>query len=426
MDHFQYRDGQMHVEDVPLATIAESVGTPFYCYSSATLERHYDAFADAFEGQNALVAYAIKANSNMAVIRTLGLRGAGVALVSGGELRRAQQAGIPAQKIVFSGVGKTEAELIAGLDAGILQFNVESEPELRKLSEIAVARGKTAPVAIRVNPDVDAGVHHKITTGLKENKFGIEWTAAREIYAKARDLPGIEVVGLSVHIGSQLLDLEPFRKAFLKISDLVAMLRQDGHDIRNLDLGGGLGIPYDGGPSPAPADYAALVKETVGNLDCLLVLEPGRMITGNAGVLVTRLLYRKEGATRTFYVVDAGMNDLMRPTLYDAYHHMEPVRQSDSNAEPLPVDVVGPICETGDTFGKQRPLPAMEQGDLLIMRTAGAYGAVMANTYNTRAGIPEVLASGDRWTVVRRRMEVADLLALESMPDWLEGDDDPA
>ncbi|GAB6051860.1 diaminopimelate decarboxylase [Magnetospira thiophila] len=424
MDHFQYRDGRLHAEDVPLDTLAEAVGTPFYCYATATLERHFDAFAQAFEGQRALVAFAVKSNSNIAVIRTLGRRGAGAALVSGGELRRAREAGIPGARIVFSGVGKSRAELIAGLDAKILQFNVESEPELRLLSEIAAARGQRAPVALRVNPDVDAGVHHKITTGLKENKFGIEWTAAREIYARARDLPGIEIVGLSVHIGSQLLDLEPFRKAFLKIRDLVVMLRQDGHDIRHLDLGGGLGIPYDGGPSPAPAAYGALVKETVGDLDCLLVLEPGRMITGNAGVLVTRLLYRKEGATRTFYVVDAAMNDLMRPTLYDAYHHMVPVLEPPADGETLLVDVVGPICETGDTFGKQRALPAMAAGDLLVLRTAGAYGAVMSNTYNTRPGIPEVLVSGDQWKVVRRRLEVADLLALESLPDWLEADDE--
>ncbi len=422
MDHFDYRDGHLFVEDVPIADIADAVGTPFYCYSSATLTRHHDVLADAFAGRDVLIAFAVKANSNIAVMNTLARRGAGAALVSGGELRRALAAGVPGDRIVFSGVGKTRAEMGLALDAGILQFNVESEPELRTLSEVATARGITAPVAIRINPDVDAKVHQKITTGLRENKFGIEWTLAPEIYAHAATLPGIRVVGMSVHIGSQLLDLAPFGQAFARMRDMVFRLRRDGHQIDILDVGGGLGIPYDDQPSPGPEAYAAAVFDGLGDLGCKLVLEPGRMIAGNAGVLITRLLYRKEGALRTFYVVDAAMNDLLRPSLYDAYHHILPCRRPSPGTVNIEVDVVGPICETGDTLARQRSLPPMAEGDLMAVRTAGAYCAVMASTYNSRPLVPEVLVADDRWHLARRRLEIDDLLALESRPDWFGGD----
>lgn len=423
MDHFHYKNGQLHAEDVSLADIADAVGTPFYCYSTATLNRHFDVFASAFADQDPLIAYAVKANSNIAVVRTLARRGAGAALVSGGELERARAAGIPGNRMVFSGIGKTRTEMALGLDAGLLQFNVESEPELHALSEVAVSKGMVAPMAVRINPDVDAKVHEKISTGLKENKFGIEWTQARELYALADALPGLEIVGISLHIGSQLLDLDPFEKAFLRLRDLIVMLQADGYAIRNVDLGGGLGIPYDGPSSPDPADYARLIRRGFADLNCRVILEPGRMIAGNAGLLVTRMLYRKEGATRTFYVVDAAMNDLTRVALYDAYHGIVSEWQPEPDADPVVADVVGPVCETGDTFAVQRALPDLQGGDLLALRTAGAYGAVMASSYNTRPTIPEVLVSGNRWQLVRRRMEVADLLALEQMPDWLAGDD---
>ncbi len=423
MDHFAYRDGHLFAEDVAVSEIANAVGTPFYCYSRATLCRHYDVFAAAFEGHDALVAYAVKANSSVAVIRALARRGAGAALVSGGELRRALAAGVAGSRMVFSGVGKTREEMGLALDAGILQFNVESEPELRALSEVATARGVEAPVAIRINPDVDAKVHRKITTGLRENKFGIEWTAAPEIYARAAALPGLKVVGMSVHIGSQLLDLEPFRQAFAKMRDMVFRLRADGHRIDIVDVGGGLGIPYDDLPSPAPEAYARTVLDALGDLGCRLVLEPGRMIAGNAGILVARLLYRKEGAVRTFYVVDAAMNDLLRPSLYDAYHHILPCRRPAPGVGNIEVDVVGPVCETGDTLARQRNLPPMAEGELLAVRTAGAYCAVMASAYNSRPLVPEVLVSGDRWHLARRRLTAVDLLDLESVPDWPDGDD---
>lgn len=421
MDHFQYQDGRLSAEGVPLADIAGDVGTPFYCYSTATLARHYGAFADAFAGRPVTICYAVKANSNIAVIRTLAGLGAGADVVSGGELKRAVTAGVEPSKIVFSGVGKTRDEMAHALDAGILQVNVESEPELAALSEVAVAKGVEAPVAIRVNPDIDAGTHEKITTGKRENKFGIEWTRAHEVYARAAAMPGIRVEGVAVHIGSQLLDLGPFRDAYVRLRDLTAMLRADGHDIRRLDLGGGLGIPYEGEPAPSPADYAAVVDEALSGLDCDLVIEPGRAVAGNAGVLVSRVTYIKEGATRRFVILDAAMNDLMRPTLYDAHHTIVPVAEPAAGAEVEVVDVVGPICETGDTFARELALPPLAAGDLVALRTSGAYGAVMASLYNARSLAPEVLVDGDSWAVVRDRIGTDDILARETLPDWLEG-----
>ncbi len=426
MDHFQYRDGRLHAEDVPLERIAEAVGTPFYAYSAATLTRHYRVFADAFSDLPATICYAVKANGNIAVIGTLARLGAGADVVSGGELKRALTAGVPANRIVFSGVGKTADEMAAALAAGVMQINVESEPELALLNRIAGERGVRAPVAVRINPDVDAGTHAKITTGLSENKFGVEWTRAHQVYADAAAMPAIEIVGVAVHIGSQITELTPFRDAYLRLRDLVAMLRADGHPIARLDLGGGLGIPYgdDGAPAPAPEDYAAVVRATVGDLGCDLILEPGRVLVGNAGVLVTRVLYMKEGATRGFAIVDAAMNDLLRPALYEAYHAIVPVREADGADEPAEFDVVGPVCETGDTFGTFRPLRGIGTGDLLAIRTAGAYAAVMASAYNARALVPEVMVNGDAFAVVRERIVVDDLLARESVPPWLAAAED--
>lgn len=420
MDHFDYRSGRLHAEEVPLETIAAEVGTPFYCYSTATLERHYRAYAEAFADLPATICYAVKANPNLAVIRTLARLGAGADVVSGGELKRALAAGVEPGRIVFSGVGKNRAELIAALEAGILQINVESEPELEALSALAVERGIKAPVAIRVNPDIDAGTHEKITTGKRENKFGIEWTRAHEVYSRARKLPGIEVVGAAVHIGSQLLDLTPYREAYTRLRDLVAMLRADGHAIRNLDLGGGLGVPYQGEIAPSPAELAAVVRETVKGLDCHLILEPGRSIAGNAGVLVSRVLYIKEGATRRFVILDAAMNDLIRPAMYGARHAMVPVMMPAPGARLESVDVVGPICETGDTFAKEVPMPPLKAGDLVALRTAGAYGAAMASMYNARALAPEVMVRGAEFALVRQRIQVDDILARERTPAWLE------
>lgn len=423
MDFFHYKNGRLHAEDVALDTLAAEVGTPFYVYSTATLTRHFNVFADAFRGMNALVCFAVKANSNQAVISTLGQLGAGADVVSGGELKRALKAGIKPHKIVFSGVGKTEAEIEAALLAGIKQLNVESEPELERISKVAQRLGVIASVALRVNPDVDAGTHEKITTGRKENKFGIEWTHAHEVYKKAASLPGIKACGLAVHIGSQLLDLKPFRDAYVRAGDLVAMLRADGLNVETLDIGGGLGIPYgdaDEATAPDPESYAQTVRETVGNLGLELICEPGRMIVGNAGLLVTGVEYVKEGSTKTFLIVDAGMNDLIRPTLYGAFHNIVTVAEPDRGGERVEVDIVGPICETGDTFAKNRKLPPVKAGDLLAMRTAGAYGAVQASTYNTRALVPEVMVNGAAFAIVRERLEVEDLIALDRLPEWLE------
>ncbi|MSO92422.1 MAG: diaminopimelate decarboxylase [Rhodospirillales bacterium] len=424
MDHFQYRNGELSAESVPLARIAAEVGTPFYCYASATLERHYRVFAAAFEGLDAMVCYSVKANGNLAIIGTLARLGAGADVVSGGELKRAIAAGVPPDKIVFSGVGKSREELAAALTAGIMQINVESDAELELLSETAQRLRTNAPTAIRINPNVDAKTHAKITTGKGENKFGIDWRRAREVYRRAAGLPGIEIVGIAVHIGSQLTELEPYKEAYGRMRELVLALKADGHAIQRLDLGGGLGVPYasenDERPIPPPAKYGALVKESLGDLECRFILEPGRLIVGNAGVLVTRVLYVKEGESRTFVIVDAAMNDLIRPALYNAYHAIVPVQEPRPGTETLDVEVVGPICETGDTFGKNHRLPALHSGDLLAIRTAGAYGAVMASTYNGRPLVPEVLAKDDSFAVVRRRVSVEDAMQWESIPSWLD------
>lgn len=421
MDHFEYRNGELYAEDVPLSLIAREVGTPFYCYSTATLERHYTVFADAFHGTDALICYSLKSNSNLAVVRTLARLGAGADIVSEGELKRALVAGIPADKIVFSGVGKTRTALRIALDAGIHQFNVESIPELEALNAVAQAAGTTAPVALRINPDVDAGSHHKISTGRREDKFGIPWTEAIDAYAHAAALPGIEVVGIDVHIGSQLSSLDPFEAAFRKIADLIQILRSEGHNIRTLDLGGGLGVPYHEGEDapPLPAKYGDMIRRVAGHLGCQIVLEPGRLISANAGVLVSAVVYLKRSGNRTFVILDSAMNDLLRPALYDAYHRILPVREPDPNAPRSPMDVVGPVCETGDTFAQDRNLPPLEQGDLVAFCTAGAYGAVMASTYNGRPLIPEVLVSNSRHAVVRRRPSLDEMMAAEEIPDWL-------
>ena len=420
MDHFHYRDGRLHAEDVPLADIAAAVGTPCYVYSTATLERHARVFLDAVAGLDAIVCYAVKANPNVAVIETLGRLGLGADVVSGGELQAALAAGIPASRIVFSGVGKRRDEIAAALAAGVLQINVESEPELDLIASVAGEMGVVAPVAIRVNPDVDAGTHEKITTGRSENKFGIEWTQAHATVARARTMRAVLFVGIAAHIGSQLADLAPFRDAFLRLHHLVTLLRADGHPVETLDLGGGLGIPHgdEAAPIPLPEDYAAVVRQCVADLGCRLIFEPGRMLVGNAGVLLTRVLFVKEGATRTFVVVDAAMNDLARPSLYGAYHAVVPVAEPRPDAVMRPMDVVGPVCESGDLFGRDRPLPELAAGDLLVLRTAGAYGAVMASSYNLRPLVPEVLVRGAEFAVVRERLGVDALLALCRRPPW--------
>lgn len=420
MNHFQYHRGQLCAEEVPLARIADAVGTPFYCYSQATLERHFRVFQQALADMSATICFAVKSNSNLAVIRTLAAMGAGADVVSGGELRRALAAGVDAGKIVFSGVGKTRDELDFALKAGIMQLNVESEPELTELDEAARALGKVAEIGVRVNPDVDAHTHAKITTGRKENKFGIEWTRARQVFQRARQLEGVEPVAVAIHIGSQLTELEPFRQAFSRVRDLVLMLRADGINIRRIDLGGGLGIPYDAEEPPSPAEYVQIIRETLGDLGCHLVLEPGRVLVGNAGVLVSRVIYVKEGSTRTFAVCDAAMNDLVRPAMYDAHHDIRPVIEAPAGTPLRPMDVVGPICETGDTFAKQRPLPPLEPGDLIAFGAAGAYGAAMASQYNSRLLVPEVLVKGGTYAVVRARPSYEDMLALESIPEWLD------
>ena len=423
MDHFIYKDGKMFAEDVALDDLANQVGTPFYVYSTATLERHFDVFQGALHGLDALVCFAVKANSNQAVIKTLASRGAGADVVSGGELTRALKAGVPAEKIVFSGVGKTDEEIRLALDSGIKQINVESEPELDRINDVANACGKVADVTLRVNPDVDAKTHEKISTGKLENKFGIEWTRVNGVYQRAHNMTGVKIRGLSMHIGSQLLDLQPFREAYTRAAEMVAELRAAGMVVDVLDIGGGLGIPYfeeEEDQAPTPEAYAQVVRETLGDLGVELVLEPGRMIAGNSGLLVTRVVYVKEGTSKTFLIVDAGMNDLIRPTLYSAFHKIEPAVEPAPNADLIDVDVVGPICGTGDTFAKGRMMAQVQAGDLLVMRTAGAYGAVQANTYNTRALIPEVMVNGDKYAIVRERMDVEDIIALDKIPDWLD------
>ena len=421
MHHFAYRNGVLHAEAVSLDTLAAKVGTPFYCYSTATLERHYSVFADAFADVNALICYAMMAISNQAVIRTLAKLGAGADVVSGGELMRARAAGIPADKIMFSGLGKTAAEMALAIDEGILCINVESEPELELLSQIATSKGKTAHISVRVNPDVDAKTHHKIATGKAENKFGIPISRAREVYANAAKLPGLKVAGVDMHIGSQITDLDPFGNAFALLADFVRELRADGHTISHVDLGGGLGIPYrdDNEPPPLPDAYADVVKRATRDLDCRLIFEPGRLIVGNAGILVTRVLFVKHGEARNFVVVDAAMNDLIRPTLYEAYHQVWPVDEKPTSGRRIKADVVGPVCESGDFLALDREMAEPVAGALLAIMTAGAYGAVQAGTYNTRALVPEVLVKGADWAVVRPRLEVDQLIALDRLPDWL-------
>ena len=420
MNHFDYRNGVLHAEAVNLSDLAAEVGTPFYCYSTATLERHYRVFTEAFAGEKVLACYAMKANSNQSVLRTLAKLGAGADVVSGGELKRALAAGIPPSKIVFSGVGKTEAELRAALEHDILCINVESEPELELLSQLARESGRLARISVRINPDVDAGTHAKISTGKSENKFGIPLSRARDVYARAAKLPGITITGADVHIGSQITDLGRMEEAFRILADLVQALRADGHDISHVDFGGGLGIPYymDREAPPAPAAYAAMVKRVTHNLGCTLMFEPGRMIVGNAGILVTRVIHVKHGAGKNFIVIDAAMNDLIRPTLYEAHHDIIPVAQA-SGARSIVADVVGPVCETGDYLALDRTMPEPKAGDLLAVMTAGAYGAVQSSTYNTRALIPEVLVKGDQYAVVRPRVDVDALIALDKPAPWL-------
>ena len=421
MHHFHYKDGVLHAEDVSVAQLAADVGTPFYCYSTATLQRHYRVLSEAFAGMDALICYAVKANSNQAVLATLGKLGAGMDVVSEGELRRARAAGVPASKIIFAGVGKTRAEMAYALGEDILGFNVESEPELRLLSEVAAQMGRTARVALRVNPDVDAKTHAKISTGKAENKFGIPYRLSPRLYAEARTLPGIAVAGIHMHIGSQITELGPFRNAFRLLRELAQALVRDGHPLHHLDIGGGLGVPYssEGEVAPAPSEYAAVIAETLGDLGLKLILEPGRMIVGNAGILVARVLYAKEGVDKTFTVIDAAMNDLIRPTLYEAHHEIWPVVEAKATMPPVMQDVVGPVCETGDYLALERKLPPFEPGDLVAIMTAGAYGAVMASTYNSRPLVPEVLVDGAKWALVRPRPSYDDMIGADRLPDWL-------
>ncbi|MEO1252290.1 MAG: diaminopimelate decarboxylase [Pseudomonadota bacterium] len=418
MHHFAYRDGRLFAEDVDVKRLAEEVGTPFYLYSEATLRRHFSVFQNAFAGADPLIAFSVKANSNIAVLRVLGDDGAGADVVSGGELQRALTAGIPGERIVFSGVGKTREEMDAALSAGVYQFNVESAPELEALNKAARAKGASAPVAIRINPDVAAGGHEKISTGRKEDKFGVPWSQARALYARARSLDHIAVQGVDLHIGSQIAELKPFEAAFARAAQLIADLRADGCAIETLDLGGGLGIPYGAGAVPPhPDEYAQMIRRVTDPLNVRLIFEPGRMIAGNAGVLVSRVLYVKEGENKTFLVIDAGMNDLVRPAMYDAYHDIWPVVQSD--AAPEIFDVVGPVCESSDRFAKDRALAPLEPGALVAIMSAGAYGAVQASQYNTRALAPEVLTRGAEWAIIRRRPTFEEMTALETVPDWL-------
>jgi diaminopimelate decarboxylase len=420
MHHFSYRNGVLHAEAVDLVDLAAAVGTPFYCYSTATLTRHYQVFAGAFADVPTLVCYSLKANSNQAVIKTLAGLGAGADVVSEGELRRARAVGIPPSKIMFSGVGKTARELALAVDEGVLCVNVESEAELELLSSIAAGKGRDVCVSVRVNPDVDARTHAKIATGRAENKFGVPISRARDVYARAAKLPGLKVTGVDMHIGSQITELQPFDDAFALLSDFVRALRADGHRISHVDLGGGLGIPYreDNEPPPDPEAYAAIVKRATRGLGCTLIFEPGRLIVGNAGILVTRVLYRKRGEAKTFVIVDAGMNDLIRPTLYEAHHDIRPVREPPPGARRVVADVVGPVCESGDFLALDRDMPEPQPSDLLAVMTAGAYGAVQSGTYNSRALIPEVLVRAGEWALVRPRPEIADLIGLDRLPPW--------
>jgi diaminopimelate decarboxylase len=420
MHHFAYRAGVLHAEAVDLAELAARVGTPFYCYSTATIERHYQVFASAFADVSALVCYAMKANSNQAVITTLARLGAGADVVSEGELKRARAAGIPPGKIMFSGVGKTERELALAVEEGVLCVNVESESELELLAAIAQQKGRTARVSLRVNPDIDAKTHVKIATGKAENKFGIPISRAREVYARLATLPGLTATGVDMHIGSQITELAPFDDAFALLADFVRTLRQDGHAISHIDLGGGLGIPYrdDNELPPHPDAYAAMVKRATRDLGCTLIFEPGRLIVGNAGILVTRVLHLKRGEAKTFVVVDAAMNDLIRPTLYEAHHEIRPVREVDPHAPWIVADVVGPVCESGDFLAIGREMAEPAPGELLAIMSTGAYGAVQAGTYNSRPLVPEVLVREREWALVRPRVEVEALIGLDRLAPW--------
>ena len=420
MHHFNRREDRLFAENVDVTALAERIGTPFYCYSTATLRQHYTRLKDAFAQNEVTICYSVKANSNLGVIATLADLGSGADVVSEGELRRALLSGIPAEKIVFSGVGKTEAEMTYALNADIAQFNVESRAELEQLSEVATKQGKTARISLRVNPDIDAGTHEKISTGKAENKFGIAWDEAEASYAKAATLPGLEIVGIDIHIGSQITELTPFRNAFTKVADLLEKLTDAGHNITTLDLGGGLGIPYgpeDASP-PSPEDYANLIDEIFGDSGCRIFLEPGRLIAGNAGILVTSVIRTKKGEAKNFIIVDAAMTELMRPTLYGAYHDIQPVI-TNGNVQDV-WDVVGPVCETGDFLGSERSLPEPQKGDLLAIFTCGAYGASLGSSYNTRLSAPEVLVDNEKFEIIRVRPQYDDILALEKVPDWLK------
>ncbi len=421
MDHFLYRDGALYAEDVPIAEIAAGVGTPFYVYSTATLTRHFRLFDEALDGVPHLVCYAMKAASNQAILKTLAGLGAGMDVVSGGEYARAVAAGVPGDRIVFSGVGKTRDEMRQALTGGIRQFNVESEPEMAALNEVAQELGTVAPITVRVNPDVDAKTHAKIATGKSENKFGIPIARARDVYAHAATLPGLKVIGIDVHIGSQLTELEPFRLAYEKVGELTEQLRADGHDIQRLDLGGGLGIPYtrSNDAPPLPTEYGAVIKDTLGHLGCEIEIEPGRLVAGNAGLMVSKVIYVKSGEDREFLILDGAMNDLIRPAMYEAHHDIIPVIEPEAGAEQTPYDIVGPVCESGDTFAKGRMMPPVNTGDLVAFRSAGAYGAVMASEYNTRPLIPEVLVHGHQFAVIRSRPSFDEMINRDTIPEWL-------
>ncbi|SLN41000.1 Diaminopimelate decarboxylase [Roseovarius albus] len=421
MDHFLYRDGELYAEDVSIADIAAEVGTPFYCYSTATLERHFRLFDEALDGTPHMVCYAMKAASNQAILKTLANLGAGMDVVSGGEYARARAAGVPGEKIVFSGVGKTRDEMRLALEGGIRQFNVESEPEMEELSAVAQELGVVAPITVRVNPDVDAKTHAKIATGKSENKFGIPISRAKEVYAHAATLPGLKVVGIDVHIGSQLTDLEPFRLAYRKVADLTEALRAEGHDIIRLDLGGGLGIPYtrSNDAPPLPVEYGQMIKEELGHLGCEIEIEPGRLVAGNAGILVSKVIYVKSGEGRDFLILDGAMNDLIRPAMYEAHHDIVAVDEPEAGIEQQPYDIVGPVCESGDTFAKERMMPPLKAGDLVAFRSAGAYGAVMASEYNTRPLVPEVLVHEHQFAVIRARPTFDEMINRDTIPEWL-------
>jgi diaminopimelate decarboxylase len=419
MNPFHHKDGELYAEDVPLRRIAEEVGTPCYVYSSAAIAERYQRYAKSLSGLNARISYSIKANSNQAVIATLHKLGAGADVVSVGEMYRALKAGIAAKDIVFAGVGTTRDEMVAALQAGIHQFNVESRGELLTLNETALSLGRRAPTVQRINPHVDAKTHAKISTGKSENKFGIDIAHAAEIYAEAAKLPGIEIIGLACHIGSQLLDIAPYRSAFGKLADLTRQLRSAGLKVARIDLGGGVGVSYRGEQTISIDDYTTAVMETVGNLGVQLEIEPGRSIVGDAGLLLAKVINVKEGVSRKFVIVDAAMNDLIRPALYDAYHEILPVKAPESDAPAARVDVVGPICESGDLFAEQRPMPPVAPGDLVAFCTAGAYGAVMASTYNTRPIAPEVMVKAGDFQVVRPRLSYDTMIGQDVVPGWL-------